>query len=1101
MLGREAPAGQARFDVFVSYARADSKADISGRRWVEALRDRLVEDFRTFGRPLRVFLDTDEIASMDDWRRRLLVGLRESRVLLACLSPNYFASSFCQEEFDEYLARQAQRVAGHETLAAVYLVEVPEPPPSDIKRWREHMAAVQHVDMRAWFPQGVAALDREDVRQQVRILCSSLWERIDRAHRAATIDGNIPPLNPFFVGRTDELQTLHSVLFAGRVGNIAVVHGLGGMGKSELVAQYAHTFRADYPAGVWRCIAEGAGQVLPIIASLADDPLVGISVDPSLRGDPDATGRLVLRALRARAARAGGPALLILDNVSTADLLSIGELDLLDPDQQLVVAATTRLGPADFGFSRDGLTYVTVGELAGIDALRLIREHQPGEPPAFTSSDEEGAAGEIIDELQGFTLAVEQVAVFLGLPGAPPPSKLLAGLRERGSPVMDQQVGGQESVRAATRHRDKLVGSVLEQTLAQLAATTPAAVSALRFAALLPPDEVPWTWLHDLVLARHPEVATDDPFGLDPWTELRHRLEGRRLLQTTDNPQLARMHRLVSAHLMGPETQELHEALATTIAKLVDGMSDESGSAWQCSALAHTLLANLDADARYVEVASRAYTLQSFVTDGSVRRLAERVLSERRRAVAAAPDDVEGRCAEIEAICALQEVVRPSDPLQSLALSEEALGLSRGLHEQHPSDAAARDVFDTALGAAAETVSPRDPARGLALWEELVAIKQAWGEGKSNDPVARSNYAWALGGLANALESRDLDRARRTALESASIKLEILRRRAENAPGEHADRSVLNDERSIAAQLWSVSPAGARQLRETILVDARALAEAQPDNVVVQVELLDDMARLASALRHVAPERSVVLAEEVVAKARALAESWPANLQLRRGLALSLGGLAELHADRDPARARRLASEEVAILRELADLDPDNWDARRDLLLALSVAADLFREADGAQTTLFDEEALVVARPLIEMYPEDAPLRRTLVDLLRRVGRRIFLDGQGDPEATRMALRYYLEATQHSFASANAKPDDRAEQANLVVSYWGTASILDVVGDPSTRRDTWLAVVTVFERVERFGPLSELETRVRAQALSNARTCQRAADETLPDAQ
>ncbi len=120
----------ASYDVFISYPRADSRPDARGLHWVEALHDRLVEDFESYGRPLRVFLDTDEIASMDDWGRRILVGLRQSKVLLCCLSPSYFASNYCRMEFDEYLARQTQVAVGDDTIAVVYFVQVADTVPA-----------------------------------------------------------------------------------------------------------------------------------------------------------------------------------------------------------------------------------------------------------------------------------------------------------------------------------------------------------------------------------------------------------------------------------------------------------------------------------------------------------------------------------------------------------------------------------------------------------------------------------------------------------------------------------------------------------------------------------------------------------------------------------------------------------------------------------------------------------------------------------------------------------------------------------------------------------------------------------------------------------
>ncbi len=54
-------------------------------------------DHRRFStEPLRIFFDKHAINDMDDWRHRILGGLRASKILLVCLSPNYFRSEYCR---------------------------------------------------------------------------------------------------------------------------------------------------------------------------------------------------------------------------------------------------------------------------------------------------------------------------------------------------------------------------------------------------------------------------------------------------------------------------------------------------------------------------------------------------------------------------------------------------------------------------------------------------------------------------------------------------------------------------------------------------------------------------------------------------------------------------------------------------------------------------------------------------------------------------------------------------------------------------------------------------------------------------------------------
>ena len=90
------------YDLFISYSRRDNE---QGR--ITQLVERIKKDFAAFegnnGRELVPFFDQDEIHGMSDWRQRILQGLRESRLLLACLSPAYLQSEYCEWEFVEYL--------------------------------------------------------------------------------------------------------------------------------------------------------------------------------------------------------------------------------------------------------------------------------------------------------------------------------------------------------------------------------------------------------------------------------------------------------------------------------------------------------------------------------------------------------------------------------------------------------------------------------------------------------------------------------------------------------------------------------------------------------------------------------------------------------------------------------------------------------------------------------------------------------------------------------------------------------------------------------------------------------------------------------------
>ena len=98
-----------QFEIFISYARRDDLPQKSGdaKGWVTALRDELLRDQQRFStEPLHIFFDTVDIKSLDDWRDRILSGLRQSRILMVCVSSSYFQRPPCLWEWDEYAKRR-----------------------------------------------------------------------------------------------------------------------------------------------------------------------------------------------------------------------------------------------------------------------------------------------------------------------------------------------------------------------------------------------------------------------------------------------------------------------------------------------------------------------------------------------------------------------------------------------------------------------------------------------------------------------------------------------------------------------------------------------------------------------------------------------------------------------------------------------------------------------------------------------------------------------------------------------------------------------------------------------------------------------------------
>jgi tetratricopeptide (TPR) repeat protein len=194
------------------------------------------------------------------------------------------------------------------------------------------------------------------------------WSNPRPSARWPEIFGNVPPRDLNFLGREEALSRLHRLLTRAErptgVTQVAI-HGLGGIGKTTLAAEYAHRHAGEY-AGVWWVSAETRPGLL---ASLVD--LAG-RLDARLAEDPDQ--EKAAQAGLAHLARSGVPYLLVYDNVETPEVLS----GLL-PRAGARVILTTRW--ADWSGRAEELELPLLDPDAAADLLRT-RGGRPDDPGA-----------------------------------------------------------------------------------------------------------------------------------------------------------------------------------------------------------------------------------------------------------------------------------------------------------------------------------------------------------------------------------------------------------------------------------------------------------------------------------------------------------------------------------------------------------------------------------------------------------------------------------------------------------------------------------------------------------------------------------------------
>jgi hypothetical protein len=263
---------------------------------------------------------------------------------------------------------------------------------------------------------------------------------------------NIPARNPGFTGRDGLLAQVRDRLLAGDAAVVQALHGMGGVGKTQLAAEYAHRFAGDYDLAWW-IGAEQAGLIGDQVAALGT----------ALGCVPYGAGMEVVRAVVRAELRARGRWLLVFDNAEDP-----AEVAPWLPGGGGHVLITSR----EAGWAELAVP-VEVDVLARAESVALLRHRISG----LGRAD----ADRLADGLGDLPLALAQAAAFMAGTGMTA-GQYLGLLHARAGPLLDQAVPGSypRSLAAATG-----------LTAGRLADDDPAAAELASLCAFLAPDPIP----------------------------------------------------------------------------------------------------------------------------------------------------------------------------------------------------------------------------------------------------------------------------------------------------------------------------------------------------------------------------------------------------------------------------------------------------------------------------------------------------------------------------------------------------------------------------------------------------------------------------------
>lgn len=268
----------------------------------------------------------------------------------------------------------------------------------------------------------------------------------------------VPTRNASFVGREEALNNLLRTLQTGLTPSIAVLHGIGGVGKTSLAVEYAHRHAKPFDV-VWWIDAEDPASATEQFAALAVE--LGLTSEDNMARRGAAEARNWLQR------HVGW--LVILDDVLSPDLAR--ELIPSGPGRILITSRDTR--------------WSTIGAVIDVDvfsreeSVSLLKNQNL----AMSDADADLVAAAVDD----LPLAVAQAAGFISETGMPA-GEYVDELEMHANDLLNEG-------RPATYPRS--AASVVALSVERLTGMDQAALGLLHLCAFLGPDPVPLSWLAD----------------------------------------------------------------------------------------------------------------------------------------------------------------------------------------------------------------------------------------------------------------------------------------------------------------------------------------------------------------------------------------------------------------------------------------------------------------------------------------------------------------------------------------------------------------------------------------------------------------------------
>ena len=850
-----------RWDVALSFAGAQ-------RSYVEQVAVALQ------ARGVRCFYDADEEIGL--WGKSLaeilpvIYGEQAATVVL-------FASA-------EYAARDWTRLERRAALARAVRErrEYVLPARFDDTQLPGLLPDVSYIDLRSKTPQQFAATIAAKLAALGVAPPTPAADDPDLAWHAGSLRpvarriwGNVPARNPGFTGRRKLLATVRRRLVAENRAVVQALHGMGGVGKTQLAVEYAHRFVSSYDV-VWWITAEQTGLIGEQFAALAE--AMGCA-------QPDAGLEVVRREVLAKL-QEQDRWLLVFDNAESPEDVA-GWLP--GGSGHVLITSRTRRWT-------EIAVPVEVDVLARTESVKILRDRVRG----LSTAD----ADRLAEALGDLPLGVSQAAAYMAETGIDA-GEYTALLVTRAGEVLDK--GRPPSY-------PQSLAAAIRLTLVRLRGDDPGAADLAGICAFLAPEPIPADWFIRSV-AELP--APLDERATDPvaWRQVLAGI-GRSALARVDGDAL-QMHRLTQAVLRSQMSAELAAAtrhLAGSIlaannpgdpymphswpgwaqllphllalepaATSITGLHDvASSAAWYLvrrgdARAGHDLAQRLyrqwrdqlgPDDSDTLQMANAlAYALREMGRSREARDLDEDTLTRRRRVLG--DDHPDTLVSASNLAVDLREL---GEPRAARELDEDTLTRRRRvLGDDHP------DTLASASNLAVSLRALREPRAARELDEDtLTGNRRLLGDDHPSTLASANGLAMDLRALGEPQAAWELDK-------------DTLARKRRVLGDDHP--STLNSANNLAEDLRALGePRAAREVDEdTLTRRRRVLGDDHPSTLISASNLAEDLRALGE------PQAAWELDKDTLArKRRVLGDNHPSTLISANNLAEDLRALGEI---------------------------------------------------------------------------------------------------------------------------------------------------------------------------------------------------------------